>query len=398
MNEFIFGITLCEVPGEVKPGDIERLKELGINWVRLHFSWRDIEKEKGKFDFSFYDEVISKIKENGISILAGIGCGYSLMIPPWVLEEQKDKLNLLSYIPQVSRFVHEVVEHFKDKIDIWQAENEINHTSFHVLNNWREKSWVLNPIGELSVLVGIISSIKSTSFQSRVVINLEVDNPNWYSYLKLFIKNGLPFDIIGLDFYPCYSPIFSPLDVIYSEPSRILKLREIINEAEKFKRDIIVVETGYPAPNGCYTLENQAAYIHQACQVVLSSKAKGIFLWEFADQSSKGPEFPEHYFGLLNQKQERKPSFETYREEILQVKQTIIVSVKGLLFKEPKPGIYVYINNQLVGYTNIFGLFISKVLPEGELKIKIKGFFPWQRRKREIRLDQGRPQFIEFFV
>ncbi len=350
-NAFIFGVTLCETLEEYKEGDLEKIKELDISGVRLHFSWRHIEKERGTFDFSFYDELINKVKEKGLFIIGGIGSGYSSMLPDWILKENKEELNLFTYIPQLSRFVNEAVERFQGKIDIWQAENEINHTSFHALNGWRQKSWALNPLGDLSVLLAIISSIKANDPEGKIMINLECDNPNWEPVLKLFIKKKLPFDIIGIDFYPCYSLTFDPSDPIFSKPFHILRLKGIIDKALKFKKEVIVAETGYPSPKENYTYENQKKYIHYACQSFLSSDAKGLFIWEFADQFSKGPKFPEYYFGLLDNERKEKPSLKVYKEEIRGDIQTILVSVKGLLFREPKPGIEVYINDRLEGET-----------------------------------------------
>ncbi len=329
MNKnIIFGITLCEVADEVKENDIDRIVSAGLNGIRFHISWRDVEKERGKFDFSFYDDLVDKAKEKGLFIIAGIGSGYSSMLPDWILEENKESLNLFTYIPKLSRFINESVERFKGKIDIWQAENEINHTSFHVLNGWRQKPWTLNPVGELSILLGIISSIKANDPQGKIMINLECDNPNWLPLLKFFTKKKLPFDIIGIDFYPCYSPTFSPSDPIFSDYSRILKLREIIDCASKFEKDVIIAETGYPAQKENYTYENQASYIHQTVQVVLTTKAKGLFIWELADQFSKGPEFPEYYFGLLDNERKEKLAWNAYKNEIKEETQTIFVSVR----------------------------------------------------------------------
>lgn len=393
-----FGITLCEVPEEVKDGDIERVSELGVNWVRLHFSWRHIEREKGKFNFSFYDKLCDKIREKGISILAGIGCGYSSMLPLWVLEENKEELNLFTYIPQLSRFVGETVKHFQGRVEIYQAENEINHTSFHVLQGWREKSWLLNPLGDVSVLLAIISSIKANDPSSKVMINLECDNPNWEAVLKFFIKKGLPFEIVGIDFYPCYPITFSEEDPIFSKPFPVLKLKEIIDKAGRFKKDVIVAETGYPSSKGKFSYEKQEKYIHYTCQSFLSSHARCLFIWAFADQYSKKPEFPEYYFGLLDNERKPKPGWNVYKKQISRTLQTIFVSVKGLLFKEPKPGIEVYINDKLAGWTNIDGLFLSDSLSPSDYTIKIRGFFPWQKKKKKINLKKGSPYFIKFFV
>ncbi|HAW50307.1 TPA: hypothetical protein DCX16_05105 [bacterium] len=72
--------------------------------------------------------------------------------------------------------------------------------------------------------------------------------------------------------------------------------------------------------------------------------------------------------------------------------------MRGRILREPKPGIRIYIDDRLVGYTNIDGFFISQSLPEGEYSVKIKGFFPWQKGSKKIKLEKEKPQFITFFV
>lgn len=396
-DNFKWGVTLCEVPQEYKENDIEKIKEMNVGWVRLHFSWRHIEKEKGVFDFSFYDALFDKIREKNLLVVAAVGCGFTHMLPDWINEENKEHLNLLSYIPQLSRYVHEVVSRFKGKVDIWQAENEINQTSFHAMTNWRQKGWILNPAAELSVLVCILSGIKACDPSAKMMINLECDNPNWYPLIKFYIKNKLPFDIIGVDLYPCYSPAFSPSDPIYSCPDRILQMAEILRKASKFKKEVIVAETGYPAPEERYSLENHASFIHQACQATLTTEAQGIFIWEFRDQHSKGPEFPEYYFGLYDYNGKAKPVLEVYKEEIAGQHQTILVSVKGLIFRNPIPCVDVYINDKLAGKTNLDGMLITQNLSPGQYKVGIKKFF-WQQRVRQIKVIKGIPQLVRFFI
>jgi len=390
----IWGVTLCELPKEYKEGDLERIVELGAGWVRLHIPWRYVEKEKGVFDFSFYDKLIDRIEEKGLNVLAAVGCAYSQMLPDRILKENDICLDLPSYLPQLKRYVTETVAHFKDKVAIWQAENEINHTELHVVpGGWRRPAWILDQKKEIQILFCIISGIRENTSKSQIMVNLECDNPNWQKSLKAYTRS-LSFDIIGIDFYPSYS--FIPCDPINSFPNRILRLSEIIDTALSFKKKVIVAEIGYPAPKENYSEENQAAYIHHACQALLTTKAKGIFIWELTDQTSKEPEFPEYYFGLLDKDRTTKASFEVYKEEILQSKQTILVSVKGLLFREPKGCVDVYINEELAGKTNLDGLFMSEVLSPGKYKIKIKGWLAWQKRSRQIELLQGRPQRIKF--
>ena len=47
--------------------DIARCKELGINCLRVgEFAWGKMEPEEGKFVFSWLENVVNKLYENGI--------------------------------------------------------------------------------------------------------------------------------------------------------------------------------------------------------------------------------------------------------------------------------------------------------------------------------------------
>ena len=52
--------------------DIKRIVDLGANTVRIgEFAWHMMEKEEGKYDFSFFDAVIEKFKAHGLKVIFG---------------------------------------------------------------------------------------------------------------------------------------------------------------------------------------------------------------------------------------------------------------------------------------------------------------------------------------
>ena len=46
-----------------------KLKNIDIKWIRVDFSWKNIEKQKGKFDWVKYDKIIINANKNGYHIL-----------------------------------------------------------------------------------------------------------------------------------------------------------------------------------------------------------------------------------------------------------------------------------------------------------------------------------------
>ena len=45
---------------------IALMKEAGVGWVRVDFLWAEIEPEKGRFDFTKYDEIVGLVTQSGI--------------------------------------------------------------------------------------------------------------------------------------------------------------------------------------------------------------------------------------------------------------------------------------------------------------------------------------------
>ena len=52
--------------------DMDTILEMGGNVIRIaEFSWHLMEREEGRYDFSFFDRVISLAKEKGLKIIMG---------------------------------------------------------------------------------------------------------------------------------------------------------------------------------------------------------------------------------------------------------------------------------------------------------------------------------------
>ena len=52
-----------------RAGEMKMLKEAGFGFVRMDFDWAQIEKEKGKYDFSAYDGLMKELDASGIGAL-----------------------------------------------------------------------------------------------------------------------------------------------------------------------------------------------------------------------------------------------------------------------------------------------------------------------------------------
>lgn len=77
---------------EILDKDIQYMKEAHCNVVSLGiFSWASLEPEEGKYDFSFMDEIVGKLTENGIMINLATP---SAAMPRWLTEKYSEVLHV----------------------------------------------------------------------------------------------------------------------------------------------------------------------------------------------------------------------------------------------------------------------------------------------------------------
>lgn len=133
-------------PAEMMDEDLDGIAELGANMVRIgEFAWHLMEREEGKFDFSFYDKVLGKIKERGMAVMFGTP---TATFPAWLAKKHpsilsKDEngvprvyggrrqycFNSAEYRAYSARITRELVSYFADEPSIvaWQVDNEFGH-------------------------------------------------------------------------------------------------------------------------------------------------------------------------------------------------------------------------------------------------------------------------------
>ncbi|TGB01670.1 beta-galactosidase [Halobacillus salinus] len=126
--------------------DLEGIKGLGANMVRIgEFAWHLMEPEEGKFDFSFFDGAIEKIKQKGMHVMFGTP---TATFPAWLAKENPSILaedeygnkrvfggrrqycfNSEVYREYAGRITLKLVQQYAEEEAIvsWQIDNEFGH-------------------------------------------------------------------------------------------------------------------------------------------------------------------------------------------------------------------------------------------------------------------------------
>lgn len=136
--------------------DLDRIKDLGCNVIRIgEFAWHRMEREEGKYDFSYFDTVIEKAAQRGLKVIFGTPTATP---PAWLISKHPEILQTdewgrqrvfggrhtycfssALFLEYCIKAVRALACHYKDERNIiaWQIDNELGHEGSDVC--WCEK-------------------------------------------------------------------------------------------------------------------------------------------------------------------------------------------------------------------------------------------------------------------
>lgn len=189
-------IGLCEdypeetTTMEIIRGDMELLKQTGIDLLRISFGWDAIEAQKDHYNWLFWDDYVNMaVEEYGITLVP-----YVCYTPHW--NSRGDSLMFWNDQPldfdEFGEFMFDLVNRYKDKIKTWELWNEPDLDIY----------WDTGDVGAFAEFIKIGSkAVKRADPEAKVVLGGLAYHPHFLE--ELFKDHGLsPYiDIVNMHNY-----------------------------------------------------------------------------------------------------------------------------------------------------------------------------------------------------
>jgi len=105
---------------------LDLVRDAGIAWIRVDFNWNLMEPDRGAYDWSVTDQVVSDARARGINIFATLA-----YTPGWANGGQYINVPAIDSTDWY-QFVFDTVSRYKDDIKHWGMWNEPNVHSFFI--------------------------------------------------------------------------------------------------------------------------------------------------------------------------------------------------------------------------------------------------------------------------
>ncbi|WP_186806727.1 GH39 family glycosyl hydrolase [Priestia megaterium] len=273
--------------------EVKKMKDAGVDYIRVDLFWNTIEKKKGHYDFREYDKLNKILKENNIR-------PYYILSYSNNLYEKNNSIVTEQGRNAFGKYVKATVKRFKGQNGIWEIWNEPNLEIF-----WNDQP----SYKDYGLLVNSVAPIIKKYDQSGILVAPAISGISDASleWLKQLFKN---------------KKVVASLDAISVHPYRNTKPETVLEDYVKLKgiiedyghRDLPIIsgEWGYPVntktENVTITEQKQAEFLSRMLLINASQNIR-ISIWYDWRNDGLDPNNNQHNFGLLTHEYKPKQSY-----------------------------------------------------------------------------------------
>jgi hypothetical protein len=295
---------------------VRMAREAGIVWAKQQFSWEEIERRKGQFDWDKADQIIAAFERYGIQVIARLD-----RPPAWTRKDNSIAQAPPDDLNDYGNFVDAFVRRYSGRVNYIQIWNEPN-----IFPEWGNRP--VDPSGYAALLQIAYTRAKAANPNVRVLsaplaITLGEgwgpNSPFWrhmndLDYLDALYKAGAKdyFDILSANAFGLRATPDDPPDPKQLNFQRVVLTHQVMEKFGDTAKAVWINEYGWNAsppdfPDnklvwGRVTEQKQAEYTLQGIQNARADWSWiGVFnLWYFRQVGDISPEKADYYFRMVD--------------------------------------------------------------------------------------------------
>ncbi|HEY5911413.1 MAG TPA: cellulase family glycosylhydrolase [Verrucomicrobiae bacterium] len=283
------GVNIHFVAGHEK--DLDLIAAAGFKFVRMDFAWGGIERKKGEYDWSGYEELQANLDRRGLRAL------YILDYSNGLYERDNASPQHSESVEAFARWAGAAAKHFQGRHVIWEVWNEPN------ISFWRPKPDVQQ---YTALCVAACKAVREADPAATIVAPASSGFP--WEFLEALFKAGTLEHLDAVSVHP-YREYHRGPETAAADYRKLRELIERYAPGPKRKLPILSGEWGYATHQKGVSLETQAAF---AARQQLSNLLEGVPLSIWYDWKNDGTDAKdaEHNFGTVLPDLAAKPSYQ----------------------------------------------------------------------------------------
>lgn len=285
--------------------DLDMIAAAGFKFVRMDLGWGGIERSKGDYDWSAYDELTANLEKRGLSAI------YILDYSNDLYEEKAASKNPVfggdikdtaspqhpESVAAFARWSAATALHFRGKPIVWEIWNEPN------IFFWKPKPDVAQ---YTELALATCKAVHQAVPEAAIIGPASSEFP--WPFLEIFFSSGILEQLDAVSVHPYRDYKRGP----ETAAEDYQKLRELIRKhapsPAKAKMPIISGEWGYATHQGGVSLDTQASFIVRQ-QMANLFYGVPISIWYDWTNDGPDPKEREHNFGTVTSDLKPKPSY-----------------------------------------------------------------------------------------
>lgn len=304
-SPFGMGVYLNRFRGADQEAVARAARDAGVKWSREDFGWGHIEREPGKFDWTFHDKLVEVARANGITIYAIVA-----YFPAW------SKGYTSEGVDEYAAFVRQLVGRYRDRIKQWEIWNEPN------IFFWQGPKELY-----AECLIKSYQAIKETDPTAEVlgISTAGID----YKFIEQMLAKHTPFDVLTIHPYRKSLDDRAFID-------DLKKASDLVKLPDGRRRPVWLTEMGWATHVPHHALRqdfepnSQRTQAELLARTYLCSIVSGVeprtFWYDFRNDGDD-PIYFEHNMGIMTRDLRPKPAYIAFA--------TLARMLKGMRFSGP---------------------------------------------------------------